>query len=61
MTDAATNAKIVRFFSFNSFNPETTTKKDPRFRNFDWLLMRTIAPTCKGLAHFVTIQYRRLG
>ena len=29
ITDAATKAKIVRFFSFNSLNPETTTKKFP--------------------------------
>ena len=61
ITDAANNANIVRFFSFNSFNPETTTKKNPLFRNPDRLLMRTFALMCKGLAHFVTIQYRRLG
>jgi hypothetical protein len=60
ITEAATNAKTVRFFSFSSLKPETT-KKNPLFRNSDRLVMRTFAPMCKGLAQFVTNQYRRLG
>ena len=61
ITEAVTNATIVRFFSFSSFNPETTTKKNPPFRDLDWIVMRTFVAMCKGLAHFVTIQYRRPG
>ena len=69
ITDAATKAKIVRFFSFNSFNPETTTKKIPLFRNPDCLLMRTFALHVQGPGAFrhhsvsaarVTLEHRRL-
>ena len=61
ITDAATNAKIVRFFSFNSFNPETTTKKNPLLETPTAYSCARSLPMCKGPAHFVTIQYRRLG
>jgi len=61
ITEAATIAKMVRFFSFNSLIPETTTKKNPPRQNTDWLLMRMFPDMCKPFAHFVTDQYRRPG
>jgi hypothetical protein len=59
ITEAATSAKIVRFFSFSSFNPETTKKVLPY--GIAQVVMRINPPQGKGRAHFVTVSIGGLG